>query len=98
VAYRRAPHGEGVRGEHRVVLEFTVGQVCTIAGITEVQLDQWTLRGSIPTHGTTRERHYSLDAVETVLLIKQGRDLGFGLTAAIEAARDVQARRLPEST
>ncbi len=30
---------------------FTVGQVCTIAGITKMQLDLWTERASISTLG-----------------------------------------------
>ena len=29
-------------------LEFTVGQVCRVAGITKMQLDYWTQRGDIP--------------------------------------------------
>ena len=43
---------EDVSVADRVVdLEFTVGQVCKIAGITKMQLDYWTVRGDIPTLG-----------------------------------------------
>ncbi len=73
-------------------LEFTVGQVCRIAGITKMQLDYWTVRGEIPTRGR-KQRLYDADAVETVMLIKQARDLGFDVTAAISAAKEFQAGR-----
>jgi len=76
-------------------LEFTVGQVCRIAGITKMQLDYWTVRGAIPTEGK-KQRLYGSDAVETVMLIKQARDLGFDVNAAISAAREFQAQRLAE--
>ena len=56
-------------------LQFTVGQVCRMAGITKMQLDYWTERGSIPTQGK-KQRLYDAAAVETVMLIKQARDLG----------------------
>jgi DNA-binding transcriptional MerR regulator len=68
-------------------LEFTVGQVCRIAGITKMQLDYWTVRGDIPTKGK-KQRLYDSDAVETVMLIKQARDLGFDVNAAIMAAKE----------
>ena len=73
-------------------LQFTVGQVCRIAGITKMQLDYWTERGSIPTHGR-KQRLYDASAVETVMLIKQARDLGFDVNAAIAAAREFVERR-----
>ena len=73
-------------------LEFTVGQVCRIAGITKMQLDYWTVRGEIPTRGR-KQRLYDAGAVETVMLIKQARDLGFDVTAAIAAAKEFQAGR-----
>jgi DNA-binding transcriptional MerR regulator len=79
-------------GNGVVELEFSVDLVCEIAGITATQLDYWTLRAGIPTHGEGR-RLDDLDAVEMVILIKQSRDLGFKLHAAIAAARELQAMR-----
>ena len=64
---------------------FTVGQVCTIARITKMQLDLWTERASIATLGV-KQRLYNADAVEHVMLIAQARDLGFSVDSAIEAA------------
>ena len=78
-------------------LEFTVGQVCRIAGITKMQLDYWTVRGDIPTLGK-KQRLYDAHAVETVMLIKQARDLGFDVNAAIAAAKEYQATRDAERT
>jgi DNA-binding transcriptional MerR regulator len=76
-------------------LEFTVGQVCRIAGITKMQLDYWTVRGDIPTKGK-KQRLYDSGAVETVMLIKQARDLGFDVNAAIAAAKEFQSLRAAE--
>src|SRR4051794_16162773 len=73
-------------------LQFTVGQVCRIAGITKMQLDYWTERGSIATQGR-KQRLYDAPAVEMVMLIKQARDLGFDVNAAIAAAREFVERR-----
>ncbi|HET6174238.1 MAG TPA: MerR family transcriptional regulator [Gaiellales bacterium] len=70
---------------------FTVGQVCTIARITKMQLDLWTERASISTLGV-KQRLYNLDAVEHVMLIAQARELGFSVDAAIEAAAAFRAR------
>lgn len=77
--------------EHLDKLELYLGQVCQMAGITKMQLDYWTERGSIPTQGK-KQRLYDAAAVETVMLIKQARDLGFDVNAAIAASRDFQAR------
>jgi DNA-binding transcriptional MerR regulator len=70
---------------------FTVGQVCTIARITKMQLDLWTERASIATLGV-KQRLYDTDAVEHVMLIAQARDLGFSVDSAIEAAAAFRAR------
>jgi DNA-binding transcriptional MerR regulator len=97
MARRQAELLETVSVADRVVdLEFTVGQVCRIAGITKMQLDYWTLRGDIPTLGK-KQRLYDASAVETVMLIKQARDLGFDVNAAIAAAKEFQAMSLAES-
>jgi DNA-binding transcriptional MerR regulator len=68
-----------------------LGQVCRLAGISKMQLDYWTNKAQIPTSGK-KQRIYDLEAVETVLLIKQGRDKGLNLTDAIEAARRFRER------
>ncbi len=93
MARRQSELLEDVSVASRVVdLEFTVGQVCRIAGITKMQLDYWTVRGDIPTLGK-KQRLYDSHAVETVMLIKQARDLGFDVNAAIAAAKEYQATR-----
>ena len=75
---------------HLDELELYLSQVCRLAGISKMQLDYWTNKAQIPTKGK-KQRIYDIDAIETVLLIKQGRDKGLGLASAIEAARRFQA-------
>ena len=72
-------------------LELYLGQVCRVAGITKMQLDYWTTKAKIPTKGR-KQRTYDMDAVETVMLIKQAKDRGLSLAAAIEAARQFKER------
>ena len=72
--------------EHLGKVELYLGQVCQIAGISKMQLDYWTLKADIPTRGK-KQRLYDLDALETVMLIKQAKDKGLNLGAAIDAAR-----------
>jgi DNA-binding transcriptional MerR regulator len=79
-------------GEHLHKLELTLGQVCTVAGISKMQLDYWTLKAQIPTHGR-KQRRYDADALETVMLIKQARDKGLSLPAAIEATYAFKSQR-----
>ena len=67
-------------------IELYLGQVCRLAGISKMQLDYWTNKAQIPTKGK-KQRIYDMDAVETVMLIKQAKDKGLNLGAAIEAAR-----------
>ena len=67
-------------------IELSLGQVCTLAGISKMQLDYWTNKAQIPTKGK-KQRIYDMDALETVMLIKQAKDKGLNLGAAIEAAR-----------
>ena len=57
-----------------------------------MQLDYWTNKAQIPTKGK-KQRLYDMDAVETVMLIKQGKDKGLNLAAAIEAARRFRDER-----
>jgi len=71
-------------------LELYLSQVCRLAGISKMQLDYWTNKAQIPTKGR-KQRIYDRRAIETVMLIKQGRDKGLGLAASIEAARRFQA-------
>ena len=72
--------------EHLDKIELYLGQVCAIAGISKMQLDYWTNKAQIPTKGK-KQRIYDMDAVETVMLIKQAKDKGLNLGTAIEAAR-----------
>ena len=76
--------------EHLDKVELYLGQVCQIAGISKMQLDYWTNKAQIPTKGK-KQRIYDIDALETVMLIKQGKDKGLNLGAAIEAARRFRA-------
>ena len=72
--------------EHLDKIELYLGQVCQIAGISKMQLDYWTNKAQIATKGK-KQRIYDIDALETVMLIKQAKDKGLNLGAAIEAAR-----------
>ena len=72
--------------EHLDKVELYLGQVCRLAGISKMQLDYWTTKAQIPTKGN-KQRIYDIDAIETVMLIKQGKDKGLNLGAAIAAAR-----------
>ena len=81
--------------EHFGKVELYLGQVCQIAGISKMQLDYWTNKAQIPTKGR-KQRIYDMDAVETVMLIKQAKDMGLNLGAAIEAARRFRERQQPE--
>ncbi len=73
-------------------LELTLGQACLVAGVSKMQLDYWTTRAQIPTRGR-KQRLYDMDAVETVMLIKQGKEKGLSLEAAIQAAARFKAAR-----
>src|SRR5213083_2947739 len=72
--------------EHLDKVELYLGQVCQIAGISKMQLDYWTNKAQIPTKGK-KQRIYDIAALETVMLIKQAKDKGLNLGAAIDAAR-----------
>jgi DNA-binding transcriptional MerR regulator len=78
--------------DHLDKLELQLGQVCRIAGITKMQLDYWTMKAQIPTKGR-KQRIYDIDALETVMLIKQAKDKGLNLSAAIEAAHSFKENR-----
>ncbi len=71
--------------EHLDKVQLYLG-VCQIAGISKMQLDYWTNKAQIPTQGR-KQRIYDMDALETVMLIKQAKDKGLNLGAAIEAAQ-----------
>src|SRR5919107_5157989 len=73
-------------GDHLDKMELYLGQVCQIAGISKMQLDYWTNKAQIPTKGK-KQRIYDIEALELVMLIKQAKDKGLNLGAAIEAAR-----------
>jgi DNA-binding transcriptional MerR regulator len=72
--------------DHLDKIELYLGQVCQIAGISKMQLDYWTNKAQIPTKGK-KQRIYDIDALETVMLIKQAKDKGLNLGAAIDDAR-----------
>ena len=55
-----------------------------------MQLDYWTDKARIATQGR-KQRVYDYDALTLVMLIKQARDKGLSLPAAIEAAREFMA-------
>ena len=79
-------------------LELYLSQVCSVAGISKMQLDYWTTKADIPTKGR-EQRVYDMESVEMVMLIKQAKDKGLNLGAAIDAARrfrEVQSTRLPQ--
>ncbi len=78
--------------EHLGKVELYLGQVCQIAGISKMQLDYWTNKAQIPTKGK-KQRIYDMRAVETVMLIKQAKDKGLNLGAAIDAARTFRAAK-----
>jgi len=78
--------------DHLDKVELYLGQVCQMAGISKMQLDYWTNEAQIPTKGR-KQRIYDMDAVETVMLIKQARDKGLNLAAAIEAAHEFKRER-----
>jgi DNA-binding transcriptional MerR regulator len=83
--------------DHLEEVEFGVWQVCRLAGITKMQLNYWTDRAEIHTVGS-KQRLYDVDAVKLLLLIKQGRDLGFDVPTAVVAAREfVQQDSQPQS-
>jgi DNA-binding transcriptional MerR regulator len=73
-------------------VELYLGQVCRLAGISKMQLDYWTNKAQIPTKGK-KQRIYDMAAIETVMLIKQGKDKGLNLAQAIEAARRFREQR-----
>ena len=79
---------------HLRKLDLTLGQVCRVAGVSRMQLDYWTTKARIPTKGK-KQRLYDLDAVETVMLIKQGKDKGLSLQAAIEATKRFKTAKAP---
>ena len=76
--------------DHLEKVELYLGQVCQIAGISKMQLDYWTTKADIPTKGK-KQRVYDMESVEMVMLIKQAKDKGLNLGAAIAAAREFQA-------
>ena len=78
---------------HLHKLELYLGQVCQVVGISKMQLDYWTTKAQIPTKGR-KQRIYDMDALETVMLIKQAKDKGLNLGAAIEAARRFREGRV----
>jgi DNA-binding transcriptional MerR regulator len=83
--------------ERLQTLELYLGQVCAVAGVSKMQLDYWTTKADIPTRGR-KQRVYDMRAVELVMLIKQAKDKGLNLQAAIAAARECPERERSAST
>ncbi len=81
---------------HLDKIELYLGQVCQVAGISKMQLDYWTNKAKIPTKGK-KQRIYDMDAVETVMLIKQAKDKGLNLGTAIDAARQFKERQAAQA-
>ena len=81
--------------EHLGKVGLYLGQVCQMAEISKMQLDYWTNKAQIPTKGR-KQRIYDMDAVEMVMLIKQAKDKGLNLGAAIDAARKFQEQQQAE--
>ena len=79
--------------EHLEKVELYLGQVCQVAGISKMQLDYWTNKAQIPTKGK-KQRIYDMDALETVMLIKQGKDKGLNLVDGDRGGEQVQGRAL----
>src|ERR1700745_1368443 len=79
--------------EHLGEVELYLGQVCRIAGISKMQLDYWTNKAQIPTKGK-KQRIYDIDALETVMLIKQAKDKGLTPGAAIDAPHRFREQRV----
>jgi DNA-binding transcriptional MerR regulator len=71
---------------HLDKIELYLSQVCRLVGISKMQLDYWTTKAPIPTKGK-KQRIYDVDAIVTVMLIKQAKDKGLSLAAAIDAAQ-----------
>ena len=78
--------------DHLGKVELYLGQVCRLAGISKMQLDYWTNKAQIRTKGK-KQRIYDIDALETVMLIKQAKDKGLNLGAAIDAAHSFREQR-----
>jgi DNA-binding transcriptional MerR regulator len=79
--------------EHLDKMELYLGQVCQIAGISKMQLDYWTNKAQIPTKGK-KQRIYDVEALELVMLIKQAKDKGLNLSAAIDVARKYREQNM----
>jgi DNA-binding transcriptional MerR regulator len=77
-------------------IELYLGQVCRLVGISKMQLDYWTNKAQIPTKGK-KQRIYDVQSIEMVMLIKQGKDKGMNLGAAIDAARCFHEERVEEA-
>ena len=76
-------------------LDLYLGQVCAVAGVSKMQLDYWTTKAGIETQGR-KQRTYDMRSVELVMLIKQAKDKGLNLGAAIEAARRFREQKTEE--
>ena len=67
-------------------LSLTKTQVAALSGLTVGQVRHWTAQGYLP-RSTRDPEHYSGDAIDMALLIKQGVRQGLLLQEAVEQAR-----------
>ena len=67
-------------------LSLTKTQLAALCGLTARQVSHWTAQGYLP-RSTRDPEHYSGDAVDMGVLIKQGLHQGLLLRQAVEQAR-----------
>ena len=67
-------------------LSLTKKQVAALCGLSERQVGYWTAQGYLP-RSTRDPAHYSGDAVDMAILIKQGQQQGLSVYQAAERAR-----------
>ncbi len=67
-------------------LSLTKVQLAALCGLSVRQVGYWTARGVLPC-STRDPGHYSGDAVDMALLIKQGRQQGLSVYRAVQEAR-----------
>ena len=71
-------------------LALTKAQLARLCGLSMRQVGWWAAQGYLPSSARDPE-HYSGDAVDMAVLIKQGLDQGLSLRQAVRLARDYLA-------
>ena len=68
-------------------LHLSIGATAELCGVSKRQLQYWTDRGLIQESGSSpAKRSYRWSGIEKVCLIKQGKDAGLSLEAAVAQA------------